>query len=68
MDTACLWRGVPEGSPTLLTWQSPDGSSVLLAHLYDGYGNLADWPASDPDQSTYLLNAKADKLQPYNPC
>ena len=67
MDTACLWRGVPDGSPTLLTWQSPDGSSVLLAHLYDGYGNLAEWPASDPDQSTYLLNAEADKLQPYNP-
>lgn len=67
MDTACLWRGVPDGSPTLLTWQSPDGSSVLLAHLYDSYGNLAEWPASDPDQSTYLLNAEADKLQPYNP-
>jgi len=38
-----------------------------LAHLYDSYGNLAEWPASDPDQSTYLLNAEADKLQPYNP-
>lgn len=67
MDTACLWRGVPEGSPTLLNWQSPDGSTVLLAHLYDGYGNIAVWPASDPDQSAYLLNAKADKLQPFNP-
>lgn len=67
MDTACLWRGVPDGSPTLLTWQSPDGSSVLLAHLYDGYGNIAEWPASDPDHSLDLLNVKADKLQPYNP-
>lgn len=67
MDTTCLWRGVPDGSPTLLNWQSPDGSSVLLAHLYDGYGNGADWPASDLDQSVYSLNAKADKLQPYNP-
>ena len=67
MDTTCLWRGVPDGSPTLFTWQSPDGSSVLLAHLYDGYGNGADWPASDLDQSVYSLNAKADRLQPYNP-
>jgi len=67
MDTACLWRGVPDGSPTLLNWQSPDGSSVLLAHLYDGYGNIADWPAAKPDQSLNLLNAKADKLEPYNP-
>ncbi len=67
MDTACLWRGVPDGSPTLLDWQSPDGSSVLLAHLYDGYGNIADWPAADPEQSLDLLNAKADRLQPYNP-
>lgn len=67
MDSACLWRGVPDGSPTLLTWHSPDGSSVLLAHLYDGYGNIAEWPASDVDQSLYLLNAKADKLEPHNP-
>ncbi len=67
MDTSCLWRGVPDGSPTLLTWQSPDGSSVLLAHLYDGYGNGADWPAADPDQSVYSLDAKADKIQPHNP-
>ncbi len=67
MDTACLWRGVPDGSPTLLTWESPDDTSVLLAHLYDSYGNLAEWPASEPDQSLDLLNAKADKLQPYNP-
>ena len=67
MDTACLWRGVPDGSPTLFTWQAPDGSSVLLAHIYDGYGNIADWPASDPDQSVHRLNAEADKLQPYNP-
>ena len=67
MDTACLWRGVPDGSPTLLNWQAADGSSVLLAHLYDGYGNIADWPASETDQSLELLNAKTDKLQPYNP-
>ena len=67
MDTACLWRGVPDGSPTLLSWQAADGSSVLLAHLYDGYGNIADWPTSNPDQSLEQLNVKADILRPYNP-
>ena len=67
MDTACLWRGVPKDSPTLLRWQSPDGSSVLLAHLYDGYGNIAEWPASDPDQSLMDLDNEADKLEPLNP-
>ena len=67
MDTACLWRGVPEGSPTLLNWQSPDGSTVLLAHLYHGYGDIANWPAPNLDQSRSDLNAKADLLQPHNP-
>lgn len=67
MDTACLWRGVPKDFPTLLRWQAPDGSSVLLAHLYDGYGNIAEWPASDPDQSQMDLNTEANKLEPLNP-
>lgn len=67
MDTACLWRGVPQGSPTLLRWQSPDGSEVLLAHLYDGYGNIADWPKEDVDESVAYLNDKADQLLPYVP-
>lgn len=67
MDTACLWRGVPKDYPTLLRWNAPDGSSVLLAHLYDGYGNIAEWPASDPDQSLMDLDKEADKLEPINP-
>ena len=67
MDTACLWRGVPKDFPTLLHWQAPDGSSVLLAHLHDGYGNIADWPAADPDQSLMDLDKEVDKLEPLNP-
>ena len=67
MDTACLWRGVPKGTPTLVHWQAPDGSSVLLAHLYDGYGNIAEWPAADPDQSLKDLDKEADKLELLNP-
>ncbi|MGB4594939.1 MAG: glycoside hydrolase family 38 C-terminal domain-containing protein [Anaerolineaceae bacterium] len=67
IDTACLWRGVPDGAPTLLRWQAPDGSEVLLAHLYNGYGNVADWPKQDLDQSVEYLNDQADKLMPYVP-
>ncbi len=67
MDTASLWRGVPKDYPTLLRWNAPDGSSVLLAHLYDGYGNIAEWPASDPDQSLMDLDNETDKLEPLNP-
>lgn len=67
VDTACLWRGVPEGASTLLRWQAPDGSEVLLAHLYNGYGNAADWPKTDLDESADCLNKEADKLAPYVP-
>lgn len=67
MDTACLWRGVPPDFPTLLRWQGPDSSSVLLAHLYDGYGNIAEWPAPDPDQSLMDLNMQVDRLEALNP-
>lgn len=67
MDTACLWRGVPKDFPTVFNWQAPDGSRVLLAHLYDGYGNIAQWPAADPDQSLMDLDKEADKLEALNP-
>ena len=67
MDTACLWRGVPKEFPTVFQWQAPDGSKVLLAHLHDGYGNIAHWPAIDPDQSRIDLDKEVDKLEPINP-
>jgi alpha-mannosidase len=67
MDTACLWRGVPKDTPTLVRWQAPDGSSVLLAHLYDGYGNVAEWPAEDPEKSLEKLDNETDKLEALNP-
>ena len=67
MDTASLWRGVPVDYPTIFHWQAPDGSSVLLAHLYDSYSNIAAWPAADPDQSLMDLDKAVDKLEPHNP-
>lgn len=67
MDTACLWRGVPAGSPLVLNWQAPDGSTVLLAHLYYGYGDIADWPKPDLDESVRKLDQAVERLAPYNP-
>jgi mannosylglycerate hydrolase len=66
IDTACLWRGVSPQEQTLLHWQAPDGSQVLLAHLYHGYGNIALWPVEDPQDSLEILDLQADLLQPHN--
>jgi mannosylglycerate hydrolase len=66
INKACLWRGVHENMPTLLEWQAPDGSKVLLAHLYFGYGDIADWPMPDLEASKSLLDSKVDRLQPFN--
>lgn len=67
IDTACLWRGVPEDKPTLLWWQSPDGSHVLLAHLYTSYGNGAHLPAADVEDTADQLQQAVDALAPHNP-
>ena len=66
IDKACLWRGVHENMPTILEWQSPDGSKVLLAHLYFGYGDIAYWPMADLDASKALLDSRVDRLEPFN--
>ena len=67
IDTACLWRGVPENAPTLLWWQAPDGTQVLLAHLYTSYGNGAHWPAFTIEQSGIDLQNAVDVLEAHNP-
>jgi alpha-mannosidase len=67
IDTACLWRGVPDGSPTLLWWQAPDGSHVLLAHLYTSYGNGAHLPALTAEETAQQLQQAVDALAPFNP-
>lgn len=42
---ATLRRGLDE-EPVELWWEAPDGSSVLLAYLRDGYGNAAALPTT----------------------
>jgi mannosylglycerate hydrolase len=67
IDTACLWRGVPVNTPTCVWWESPDGSRVMLAHLYTSYGNGAHFPAQDIEVSIQQLNDAIAALEPYNP-
>ncbi|MCJ7693980.1 MAG: glycosyl hydrolase-related protein [Anaerolineaceae bacterium] len=67
IDTACLWRGVKDDTPTCVWWESPDGSRVMLAHLYTSYGNGAAFPATDVEESIMQLNAAVDALRPHNP-
>ncbi|MFF2031211.1 hypothetical protein [Arthrobacter sp. NPDC058192] len=40
---ACLWRGVPSKvSGHSFRWVAPDGSSVRVEYLFDGYGSALD--------------------------
>jgi alpha-mannosidase len=47
IDAAVLWRGVDQERASELTWLAPDGSSVLLVHLPQGYNNASVLPAMD---------------------
>lgn len=66
IDTAALWRGVVPEMPTAFTWQAPDGSQVLLAHLYFGYGNISHWPLSTPEASLQSMQDAVKKLEPHS--
>lgn len=64
IDTSALWRGVVPEMPTAFTWQAPDGSQILLGHLYYGYGNIAHWPVADKERSMQLLENAVKRLEP----
>lgn len=66
IDTAALWRGVVPEMPTAFTWQAPDGSQVLLAHLYFGYGNIAHWPSGTKEASLQSLETAVKALEPHS--
>ncbi len=66
IDTAALWRGVVPEMPTAFTWQAPDGSQVLLGHLYYGYGNIAHWPVTSKEHSLQLLDEAVKRLEPHS--
>ncbi|MBN1964156.1 MAG: hypothetical protein JW910_05895 [Anaerolineae bacterium] len=61
LDSAMHFRGLdPDGLPSELWWQAPDGSRVLLHHMSNliGYSDLGAW-ASDPDRAALDLRAVA---------
>ena len=46
IGAAVFWRGVGDKpGRTEFRWMAPDGSTVLVVHLPEGYGNGADLPA-----------------------
>ncbi|SDT34755.1 glycosyl hydrolase-related protein [Jiangella sp. DSM 45060] len=43
IEHAALWRGAPGALTTHgFRWEAPDGSSVRVEYLFDGYGNALD--------------------------
>ena len=43
IEHAAFWRGVPgRVSGHAFRWEAPDGSSVRVEYLFDGYGNALD--------------------------
>ncbi len=63
LDAAVFWRGVGD-APNEFLWAAPDGSSVLVIHLRDGYGNAAGLP---DDESAFIacLQDFVAALAPY---
>jgi len=64
IDVAVLRRGLSD-EPTELIWQAPDGSSVLLIYLRDGYGNAAHLPLNDDAAFLEAIVRLKDSLTPH---
>ena len=64
MDSTAMRRGLDDQSTELL-WQSPDGSTVLLCYLRDGYDNAARLPVHDADAFVAEVRRLCDSLAPH---
>jgi mannosylglycerate hydrolase len=64
MDSTAMRRGLDD-QPTELLWQSPDGSTVLLCYLRDGYDNAARLPVHDAEAFVAEVRRLCDSLAPY---
>ncbi len=63
---AIFKRGLGD-EPLELSWQSPDGSSVLVSYLRDGYDNAARLPV-DRDTFAQIIEERVASLLPYSVC
>jgi alpha-mannosidase len=64
MDSTAMRRGLDD-QPTEVLWQSPDGSTVLLCYLRDGYDNAARLPVQDTEAFVAEVRRLCDSLAPY---
>jgi len=67
IDTAVVWRGVPEAvDRTQFWWEAPDGSRVLAEYLAFGYSLGWDLERhQDPDELGEALRRKAEQVTPF---
>lgn len=66
MDSTAMRRGLDD-HPTELLWQAPDGSTVLLCYLRDGYDNAARLPVHDTRAFVAESKRLHDSLAPFAP-
>nr|MBC7244599.1 hypothetical protein [Chloroflexota bacterium] len=64
IDCAVLCRGLGD-EPVELLWQAPDGSTVLLCYLRDGYDNAARLPLRDARSLAREITRLCDSLTPH---
>lgn len=63
LDTAVFRRGLDD-EPALLRWSSPDGTTVFVVYLRDGYGNAA-WLPDDPEEFSRAIRERVESLAPH---
>lgn len=61
---ASVQRGL-DAEPCEFWWAAPDGSTVLMAYLRDGYGNVCDAPMDDPQGFAAEIRRKSASLSPH---